>query len=137
MTSYIKVSSYIAQYPILRIAQSALYYTISTSLGSIQPYTTMNARRYLVHIHPPLPIARYSCIQLSELEQSSVNKVTQGLNTAAHDWNTGPLSRESDDRPFSDNTVQRRFTGQITGNVIWICNTSVYVGSRKVIQYCL
>ena len=53
------VSSYIAQYPILRIAQSALYVTslaylfnqgtILTSLGSIQPYAAINAQRLLVH----------------------------------------------------------------------------------------
>ena len=52
-----KASSYIAQYPILRTAQSAftLYFpgrlvqsnTISTSLGSIQPYATINVRRLL------------------------------------------------------------------------------------------
>ena len=45
-----KVSSYIAQYLILRIYQSTLHITslvqlntISTSLGSIQPYATINA----------------------------------------------------------------------------------------------
>ena len=56
----IKVSSYIAQYPGLWIAQSAftLYFpdrlvqsnTVSTSLGSIQPYVIINARRMLVPI---------------------------------------------------------------------------------------
>ena len=55
-----KASSYIAQYPVLRTAQSALHftsltdlytqYTISASLGSIQPYATITARRLLVHI---------------------------------------------------------------------------------------
>ena len=54
----VKVSSYIAQYPILRIAQSfTLYFpgspiqsdTISTSLGSMQPYAAINARRLLAH----------------------------------------------------------------------------------------
>ncbi len=48
------------QYPVLRTAQIAfmLYFpgrpvqsnTISTSLGRIQPYATINARRLLVHI---------------------------------------------------------------------------------------
>ena len=49
---------YMAQYPILTIAQSALYFpgrpvqsdTVSTSLGIIQPYANINARRLLVHI---------------------------------------------------------------------------------------
>ena len=55
-----KASFYIAQYPVLRTIQSAftLYFpdrlihsdTISASLGSIQPYATINARRLLVHI---------------------------------------------------------------------------------------
>ena len=51
----VKVSSYIAQYPIPRTAQSALQFTsvadlfISTSLGRIQPYAAINARRLLVH----------------------------------------------------------------------------------------
>ena len=50
----LKVSSYIAQYPILSIAQSALHVTSLTdlfnqtasqllSLGTIQPYATINA----------------------------------------------------------------------------------------------
>ena len=43
----VKVSSYIAQYPILRIAQSALHFT---SLASMQPYASNNVRRLLAHI---------------------------------------------------------------------------------------
>ena len=56
----VKVSSYIAQYPILRTIQSAftLYFpdrpvhsdTISAFQGSIQLYATINARRLLIHI---------------------------------------------------------------------------------------
>ena len=49
----VKVCSYVAQYPILRIAQLLIPVqsdTISTSLGSIQPYATVNAQRLLVHI---------------------------------------------------------------------------------------
>ena len=53
----VKVSSYIAQYPILRIAQSALYFNSlavpfnqTPSQGSIQPYAAINARRVLAHI---------------------------------------------------------------------------------------
>ena len=55
----VKVSSYIAQYPILRIAQSVLHFTAlavlfnqTPSLGSmhVQPYAAVNARRLLAHI---------------------------------------------------------------------------------------
>ena len=103
------VSSYIAQYPILRTAQSAFTLlpgrpvqssTISASLGGIQPYATINARRLLVHIstiaysqvhmysiyainarslflhkYTPLSIAMYSFVQLSELEQCRVKNM--------------------------------------------------------------
>ena len=47
--------------------------TISASLGSIQPYAIINARRLLVHISTTV----YS--QLSELEQYRVKKIAQGL----------------------------------------------------------
>ena len=66
--------------------------TISASLGSIQQYATIN---------PPLSIARYSFIQLSELEQCRVQKVAQRFNTAAQDSNSGSRSRESDALPLS------------------------------------
>ena len=66
----VKVSSYIAQYPIFRIAQSAFYTllpgrpvqskTISASLGSIQPRGNF-AKTACTQIF----IARYSFIQLS------------------------------------------------------------------------
>ena len=41
-------------------------------------------------------LARYSFIQLSELEQCRVNKLAQSFNTAAQDLNPGPVSRESE-----------------------------------------
>ena len=58
----VKVSSYVAQYLIIRIAhlkRFTLYFpirpiqsdTISTYLGSIQPYAAINARRLLVYIY--------------------------------------------------------------------------------------
>ena len=59
--------------------------TISASLGSIQP----------------LSIARYSFIQLSELEQCRVTKLAQGFNTAAQDSNPGSLSQGSEALPLS------------------------------------
>ena len=56
----VKVSYYLAQYPVFKTTQSVftLYIpsrpvqsnTVSTSLGSIQPYAAINARRLLVHI---------------------------------------------------------------------------------------
>ena len=50
---------------------------------------------------PPLSIARYSCLQLSELEQCRVNKLGQGFNTAEQDLDPDALSRESDALPLS------------------------------------
>ena len=50
----------------------------------------------------PLSIARYSFIQLSELEQNTgEKKLAQDVNNAAQDWNPGPLSRESEALPLS------------------------------------
>ena len=72
-------------------------YIISTSLGSIQPYATINGRINTHHLF----IARYSFIQLSELKQCRVNKLAQGFNTAAQDSNPGPISRESGGLPLS------------------------------------
>ena len=72
--------------------------TISASLGSSQQYATINARRLLVNI---LFIARYSFIQLSELEQCRVKNLAQGFNTAAQDSNPGSRSRESETLPLS------------------------------------
>ena len=53
------------------------------------------------YTYPPLSIARYSFIQLSELEQCRVNKLARGFNTAAQDSNPGPLSREAEALPLS------------------------------------
>ena len=98
------VSSYVTHYPILRIAQSALHFISvtdlfnqTTSLGIIQPhaYAAINARRLLVSI------ARYSFIQLSELEQYKVKQLTQGFNTPAQDSNPDSLSCESEALPLS------------------------------------
>ena len=60
------------------------------------------------YTHPPLSIARYSFIQLSELEQCRVTKLAQGFNTAAQDSNPGSLSRESEALPLSHCTLQGR-----------------------------
>ncbi|KAK2184942.1 hypothetical protein NP493_242g01003 [Ridgeia piscesae] len=50
-------------------------------------------REDCAYTYPPLSIARYSFIQLSELQQCRVNKLAQAFNTAAQDSNPGPLSR--------------------------------------------
>ena len=48
------------------------------------------------YTYPPLSIARYSFIQLSELEQCRVKKIAQGFNTAAQCSNQCSRSRESE-----------------------------------------
>ena len=67
--------------------------TISTSLGSILQLM----REGCSYTYPQLSIARYSFIQLSELEQCRVKKLAQGFNTAAQDSNPGSRNRESKD----------------------------------------
>ena len=74
--------------------------TISASLGIIQPYATINARP-LLYTYPPTSIARYSFIQLRELEQCRVKKLVQGFNAAEQDSNPGFRSRESETLPMS------------------------------------
>ena len=54
----------------------------------------------------PLSIARYSFIQLSELELCRVNKLTQGFNIVAHDSNPGPVSQVSEALPMSHCALQ-------------------------------
>ena len=96
----VKFSSYIVQYPILRIAQSAFHFqdrpvqpdTISTSLGSIQPYATINARRLLVHISTTVNSQVF--IQLSEMEQGRLKIVAKVL-TPQHRIRTRVLLVES------------------------------------------
>ena len=85
-------SSYIAQYPVLRTVQSALHFTSLTDLFTQSPsrllweassHMLQLMREGCSHTYPPLSIARYSFIQLSELEQCRVKKLAQGFNTAA------------------------------------------------------
>ena len=87
-----KGSSYIAQYPVLRTAQSALHFTSLTDLFTQIPSRLLwEASSHMLQLmregcsytYPPLSIARYSFIQLSELEQCRVKKLAQGFNTAA------------------------------------------------------
>ena len=78
-----KASSYIAQYPVLRTVQSALHFTSLTDLFTQTPsrllWEASSHMLQLIHegcsyTYPPLSIARYSFIQLSEVEQSRVKK---------------------------------------------------------------
>ena len=100
----IKVLSYIAQYPVLTTDQSALHVTSLTDLFTQTPSQLLwEASSHMLHLmregclytYPPLSIASYSYIQLSELEQCRVNKLAQGFYTVAHDSNPGSRSRES------------------------------------------
>ena len=98
------------QYTVLRTVQSALHFT---SLTDLFTQTTSRllweaASSHMLQLmqgcsytYPPLSIARYAFIQLSELEQCRVKKLAQGFNTAAQDSNPGPLSRESEALPLS------------------------------------
>ena len=87
-----KGSSYIAQYPVLRTAQSVLHFTYLADLFTQTPSRLLwEASSHMLQLmregcsytYPPLSIVRYSFKQLSELEQCRVKKLAQGFNTAA------------------------------------------------------
>ena len=105
-----KANSYIAQYPVPRTVQSALHFTSQTDLFNQTPSRLLwEASSHMLQLmregcsytYPPLSIARYSYIQLSELEQCRVKNLAQGFNTAAQDSNPGSRSRESEALPQS------------------------------------
>ena len=110
-TQIIKMaSSYIAQYPVLRTVQCALHFNSLTDLFTQTPSRLLwEASSHMLQLickgcsytYPPLSIARYSFIQLSELEQCRVKTLAQGFNTAAQDSNLGSRSRESEALPLS------------------------------------
>ena len=81
----VKISSYIAQYPVLRTAcpkRFTLYFHDRHHLNFSVKHPATVTRLVGVgrsYKYPPLPIARYSFIQLSELEQRRVNKLAQGF----------------------------------------------------------
>ena len=58
------------------------------------------------YTYPPLSIARYTFIQLSEMEQCRVKKLAMGFNTTAQDLNPGSRSRESEALPLSHCAVR-------------------------------
>ena len=87
-----KASSYIAQYPVLRTVQSTLHFTSLTDLFTQTPSRLLwEASSHMLQLmregcsytYPPLSTARYSFIQLSELEQCRVKKLAQGFNAVA------------------------------------------------------
>ena len=97
----VKASSDIAQYPVLRTTQHALHFTSLTDLFTQTPSRLLwEASSHMLQLmhegcsntYPPLSIARYSFIQLSELKECRVNKLAQGFNIAAQDSNPGSRS---------------------------------------------
>ena len=108
VTTVKKVSSYIAQYPVIRTVQSVLHFTSLTDLFTQTPsrllweassHMLQIIRKGCLYTYPTLSIARYSLIQLSELEQCRVKKIAQGFSTVAQDSNPGSRSRESEALP--------------------------------------
>ena len=113
----VKASSYIAKYPVLRTAQSALHFTSLAHLFNQTPYQLLwEASNHVLQLmrvgcsytYPPLYVARYSFIQLSELEQCRVKKVAQDFNIAAQYSRSGSLSGESEAPPLSHCALQLR-----------------------------
>ena len=89
----VKTSSYIAQYLILRTVQSALHFTSLTDLFTQPPprllwevssHMLQLMREGCSYTYPPLSISRYSCTQLSELEQCRVKKNLPKILTLQH-----------------------------------------------------
>ena len=113
----VNLSSYMVQYPILRIAQSVLDFTSLSSLTDLFNQTPSQLlweasshmlqlmREGCSYTYPPLSIARYSFIQLSELEQCRVKNLAHGFNTTAQDSSPGSLSWGSEVLPLSHCTL--------------------------------
>ena len=111
--SKVKTSSYIAQYPVLRTVQSALHFTSLTDLLTQTPSRLLleasNHNKIMLQLmregcsytYPPLSIARYSFIELSELEQCGVKQLAQVFNTVAQDSNPDSRGQESEALPLS------------------------------------
>ena len=62
------------------------------------------------------PNTQTQLIQLSELEQCRVKKLSQGFITAAQDSNPDSRSRESEALPLSHWALHALITGMIEGN---------------------
>ena len=128
--SYNKQASfYIAQYPVLGTVHSALHFTSLTDLFTQTPSRPLwEASSHMLQLmregcsytYPPLSIARYSFIQLSELEQCRVEKeLAHGFNTAAQDSNPGSRSRESEALSLS-HCAERTNAGIVDVRLIFI-----------------
>ena len=106
----------IAQYhAVLRTVQSALPITSLTDLFTQTPFRLLwEASSHILQLmregcsytYPPLSIARYSFIHLSELEQCRLKKLARDFNTAVQDSNPGSCSRESEALPLSHCALQ-------------------------------
>ena len=117
MYPYCKMAScYIPQYPVLRTVQSALHFISITYLFTETPYQRLwEASSHMLQLireccsytYPPLSMARYSFIQLSELEQCRMKTLPKGFNTAAQDSNSGSRSRESEALPLNHCAIVR------------------------------
>ena len=96
------------------LKKSALHFTSLTDLFTQIPSRLLwEASSHMLQLmhegcsytYPPLSIARYSFIQLSELEQCRVKNLAQDFNTAAQDSNPGSRSRESKALPLIHGTL--------------------------------
>ena len=90
----VKVTSYIAQYPVLRTAQRLFRFTSLADLLNQTPFQLLwDASSHMLQLMREgcsyTYHARYSFIQPSELKQRRVNKLAQGFNAAAQDSNPG------------------------------------------------
>ena len=88
-------------YTLLLWQTCSLDQTPSRHLWEASSHMLQLMREGCSYTYPPLSIARYSLIQLSELEQCRVKKLALGFNTAAQDSNPGSLSWESKALPLS------------------------------------
>jgi len=95
-------SSSIALNPVLSTVEGALHFTSLTDMLTQTPcrllWETSNSMLQLIreghsYTYPPLSIARYTFIQLRELEQWTVKKCAQDFNTEALHSNPGYRSR--------------------------------------------
>ena len=110
-----RASSYIAQYPVLGTVQSVLHFTSLADLFSqTRSLLVWEASSRMLQLmregcsytYPTQAIARYTFIQLSELEQYRVKNLAQGCNTAAQDSNPDSRNRESEALPLCHCALQ-------------------------------
>ena len=104
-------NSYIALYPSTRTVQSALHFTSLKDLFTQTPSRLLwEASSHMLQLmregcsytYPPLSIASYSFIQLSELEQYKVKKLARWSSV----WLTVVSFTNSTNMAFGKNTFQ-------------------------------